>query len=506
MAAFSSNPFLVGDAPTAEQLTSANLTGNALPQNRTTQQEPDSGPGSVKRMFTKYLSRMSNNLDNDTYNEQPPVIQGLNMPEADPIVLQQAQRQQGLNDALQSQVHSQGMPQLQHRSAFRQRMTNALQGMSDALAVNYGLPSSFEREQTRIRNQQAQQGLDIQEGYKNLQGQAIQAQLPRPLTASEASTLNAQFGTNTYTPGMMIHPAAIDALSKVALQNKGKTDAATINQGVQVPVPADIANKYGIAPGSNIGAKALSQLQGIEGKNVIKTSKMIDGVPHQVFQNRATGEVVHDNGIDSTIAINLAKAKAFANAKANVTPFTTFDGDGNLVTISAGQAIATGVPPAGTWNTLYGATGSTKSQAQASTAVAEHIPDFQKAVQSLAARGELGPVMGRLNTYLEQGYGGSDKDVAEFITTVGLLKSGAVRAHFGARGGQQMLARFDSMLNTAQTPEALLGSINAIDSFLKGYGAAGSNANTPRTSINRSKPSGSDAVGSYLSNFGNGKH
>lgn len=386
--------------------------------------------------------------------------------------------------------------------AVKSYLSNLVYNLGEIYKRRSGLYTDDDKQQMAIHNQQAQQALDTQEGYRRMQEQAISGGLPSPVSPEQANMYKG-FGLDV-APGTMLTPKQHVDLMKEALQNKGKTDAATINQGVPVPVTDDMASRYGLKPGSTIGAKAAAQLASLEGKNIETKTQMLNGAPHQVIRNKVTGEVIHDMGIDPTIAINQAKANSMFGAKASMTPFTTFDSDGQLVTISAGQAIASGVPPAGVWNQLYGATGTTKSQGQSAQAVAEHIPEFENSVRSLAAKGQLGAVMGRLNTYLTQGYGGDDKDIAEFVTTVGLIKSGAVRAHFGARGGSQILSKFDSMLNTAQEPNAIIGSADAINSFLQGYGRAASNANAPHTAINKpSAPAStsSDPVGSYLDKF-----
>jgi len=188
--------------------------------------------------------------------------------------------------------------------------------------------------------------------------------------------------------------------------------------------------------------------------------------------------------------LNLARGQGYGIGRAENTPFATFDSEGNLTTTTVADAIKNGYPSAQVWNQVFGPTGATKTQGQAAGAVAQHIPDFESAVRNLSAKGELGPVMGRLNTYLTEGYGGNDPDVANFITTVGLLKSGAVRAHFGARGGQQILAKFDNLLNTSQEPNALIGSAEAIKTFLNTYKATGT-ANPKATGgASNSKPTG----------------
>jgi hypothetical protein len=68
------------------------------------------------------------------------------------------------------------------------------------------------------------------------------------------------------------------------------------------------------------------------------------------------------------------------------------------------------------------------------------------------------------------------------VTTVGLLNSGAVRAHFGARGGSQILDRFNGYLNMGQEPQAMIGSLGAINSFLSTYKAVGT-AQGPKTNL-----------------------
>jgi hypothetical protein len=367
---------------------------------------------------------------------------------------------------------------------------NLLYDIGEYTKSRYGLKTDYEKQQDLIRNTQVQQGLDTNEGYRRSQEQAIAGGLPAAVSP-EQSKFYSQYGIDV-PAGTMLTPKQHADNFKQILANKGKTDTAQINQGVPVPVTPEMVSKYGLKPGSTIGAKAAAQLASLEGKNIETKSQMINGAPHQVIRNKVTGEVMHDMGLDPMLAINAAKARAFADSKASLTPFSTFDSDGNLTTISAGQAIAMGVPSASSWNTLYGATGSTKSQGQAAGAVAEHIPAFQESVKRLAAKGELGPVMGRLNTYLTSGYGGNDQDVAEFVTTVGLLNSGAVRAHFGAKGGAEILASFDKKLNTAQTPEALIGSTNAIQEFLNTYKTMGSNANTPHTGVGGKKSGGFD--------------
>jgi hypothetical protein len=278
------------------------------------------------------------------------------------------------------------------------------------------------------------------------------------------------------------------------IRAKSAENVAKIREGFGIPVPDDIAKSVGMPElaGTKVGKTGWAEINNrlaASGKDLIVT----DVGANRVLMQKSTGDVKRVLGAAPNVVARVAGAQAGAQARAHWTPFQTFDEERNITTTTAEQAIASGAPAASTWNTLYGATGTTKSQGQAAGAVAGHIPDFEKSIDALAKKGQLGPVMGRLNTYLTQGYGGDDADVAEFVTTAGLIKSGAVRAHFGAHGGAQILDKFDNLLNTAQTPEALKGSLKGIKSFLTTYKATGTNA-PPKTNIPSAGKSGAKSV------------
>src|SRR5262249_27482194 len=147
---------------------------------------------------------------------------------------------------------------------------------------------------------------------------------------------------------------------------------------------------------------------------------------------------------------SLEKASAYVRSRAENTPVDVFDSEGNLRSISQAEQLQTGAPKAATVFAQQGPTGTTRSAGQAAAAVSSHIPEIKQEVDQLAARGDLGPVMGRLNTWVAGGYGGNDPLISKFVANMSLVKSGTLRAHFGARGGQQIYDRWDKVLNTAQ--------------------------------------------------------
>jgi hypothetical protein len=176
-----------------------------------------------------------------------------------------------------------------------------------------------------------------------------------------------------------------------------------------------------------------------------------------------TGRKLHQISVSSpslTRAVNMRQSGVV----------DVYDENGDLVPMTDAERLKRGLPKAQTEFSQQGPTASTRTAGQAADAVASHIPGFKAAVARLQQRGELGPLAGRINEFLTKGYGGNDPDISEFLTTLKLLKSGAVRAHFGARGGAQILQSFDQTLNPAMTANALNGSIDAIGSFLNTYG------------------------------------
>jgi hypothetical protein len=101
------------------------------------------------------------------------------------------------------------------------------------------------------------------------------------------------------------------------------------------------------------------------------------------------------------------------------------------------------------------------------------IPKFRAAVKMLdspALRAKLGPVSGRWNDFMAGKVGSGDPDLVRLRATIALLKTGTLRAHMGARGGQSMLAYFDNLLNSSRMDAPTLKtSLNSISDFLQGY-------------------------------------
>lgn len=127
------------------------------------------------------------------------------------------------------------------------------------------------------------------------------------------------------------------------------------------------------------------------------------------------------------------------------------------------------------------ATASTRSSAEFAKTVVPHIQDMRNLVKEADQKGYIGPAAGRAYNQFMAGSVGStgnpdaDKLLGRLRATDSLLKTGAMKAHFGARGGQQMYDHFSELLNSGKQSAAMLnGSLDTLESFMQGYADAGS--------------------------------
>lgn len=369
-------------------------------------------------------------------------------------------------------------PDMRKPGAVKQILGGFLYGMSQALKKDAGLATDYDIANQMMQNRRIdieQQRAMTEEGYRGAlqqynQQRALQLET-QPLTQQQSDTLKGM-GINI-APGTPIHPNAYEGILKQGVVNKGKTDVQSIKSGPQVPVPQAMAKQFGLPLDSLVSLDTFNKMASASGKNLIKTDKMIDGKPHTAIVDKTTGEVVHDLGDSVAYRQSLDRAWAFATARKENTVTDVYDDQGNLRPMTEGQRLRAGIPKAQTEFAQQGPTSQTRTAGQAAGAVASHIPAYLQSVDNLAAKGELGAVMGRLNEYMNSGYFGDDPDVARFVADTKLLKSGTVRAHFGARGGAQILDSFDRMLNTSQEPNAIKGAVASINDWLKTYGDIG---------------------------------
>lgn len=151
-------------------------------------------------------------------------------------------------------------------------------------------------------------------------------------------------------------------------------------------------------------------------------------------------------------------------------------------------------------------TSSTRTMQEGATMLEPHVKSVAAQATELDKAGLFGPVMSRVRNILAKAGTidefvdnvssdpelSNDRRVGKFITTLGLLASGAGRVHGGARGGgsTQMLAYFKNMLSDASTLDMFLGRIDGVDEYMTGY-AEGPGGSKPAAG-------GGDAYQEYL--------
>jgi hypothetical protein len=100
----------------------------------------------------------------------------------------------------------------------------------------------------------------------------------------------------------------------------------------------------------------------------------------------------------------------------------------------------------------------------------DHISPILEQVNSLDKAGRLGPIMGRWNDFMVGTIGAGDPEYTELRTNIGLLQTGLMMAHVGARGGVKLLEKFTDLVNAQKMDAATLrGTLKAVEGWLRTY-------------------------------------
>ena len=117
-------------------------------------------------------------------------------------------------------------------------------------------------------------------------------------------------------------------------------------------------------------------------------------------------------------------------------------------------------------------TASTRTMAKTAQDLLPQFDDALKLLDDPKLQSKMGPIVGRINDFLtgKIGYGELDKDGPSFASlraTIELLKTGVLKAHFGSRGGQGLLDRFDSLAAEGKmNAETLKASLKGMRDFI----------------------------------------
>lgn len=125
-------------------------------------------------------------------------------------------------------------------------------------------------------------------------------------------------------------------------------------------------------------------------------------------------------------------------------------------------------------------TSTTRSSAEFATSILPHITEMRDLIKQADEKGYIGPASGRIYNQFMAGKVGStgnddaDRLLGKLRAMDSLLKTGAMRVHFGARGGQNMYEHFSELLNSGKQSASMLnGSLDTLENFMTGYASAG---------------------------------
>lgn len=130
-------------------------------------------------------------------------------------------------------------------------------------------------------------------------------------------------------------------------------------------------------------------------------------------------------------------------------------------------------------------TAATRTSSEFAKTIIPHIDTMRDLVNQADAKGFIGPAAGRIYGDFLTGKVGTtgdpeaDKLLGRLRATDSLLKTGAMKVHFGARGGTQMYDHFSDMLNSGKQSKAVLnGALDGIQDFMEGYANPGSTSHS----------------------------
>ena len=117
-----------------------------------------------------------------------------------------------------------------------------------------------------------------------------------------------------------------------------------------------------------------------------------------------------------------------------------------------------------------GLTAGTRQLGETARAI---LPTFDKWIARLGDpkyTEMLGPIMSRWKDFMAGKVGSADPEFAYLRTQIALLQTGTMRAHVGARGGQGLLAKFESLFNADKMDAPTLqASLAGVRDFLTQY-------------------------------------
>lgn len=270
--------------------------------------------------------------------------------------------------------------------------------------------------------------------------------------------------------------------------------APSVSPLIQASAQAHNFNPLGVPiPTSKVGLAKYIQNQTIQ-----KNQKEIDAPPKAEDKYYTTAQatsLLKSNPEASKViasfpkdqvprdAVHLMMGQSKSDASGDNKSFIGNDAQGNPLFADKRGNISNGTVPSGGGvlpKTSTMPTAATRTSGEFADTIIPHIQQMRDLVQQADAKGYIGPTAGRVYGQFLAGKVGStgnpeaDQLLGRLRATDSLLKTGAMKVHFGARGGSQMYDHFSDLLNSGKQSAAMLnGSLDGIESFMQGYANAG---------------------------------
>jgi soluble lytic murein transglycosylase-like protein len=145
--------------------------------------------------------------------------------------------------------------------------------------------------------------------------------------------------------------------------------------------------------------------------------------------------------------------------------FTLIQGNKGLA-----EAVRKGAPAAGLNMNQIDA--MTRDAATFSRAALTHLGDIRSGIDSLGAKGKLGPLASRWGSFLAGTWGSGDPEYNKLRSNIKLLQTAMSRVHGGARGGSSpyMAESMNSIMNAkTMDPAMLRSSLGVFENWLQTY-------------------------------------
>lgn len=416
------------------------------------------------------------------------------------------QEQRGYQDAPAGQP---GRP-VSRLDAFENFLGNFLNSFSQGMAQGGTGPGAagrgfgaavqapYQRQVQQYQMAQQQQAQQSQLAYQQAETQRTQAEAQLKTAEAQPVTLEGPDGKERTLPGSVakgILAADVAGQWKVKTAKttgESREKVAEINQGIRMPVPPEIAQQVGIAPGTMLGKAGWDNVNkklAAQGKNLYVGDI---GNGHIGIMNKTTGQVTKDMGVGQYV--KRAEASAYFQAKFGVTPIQQEDpitGDTRVQYVS--RLAAPGQTPAtNAFQIVKGKAGLNNYQ-DALTRISDNLGQMDdpgqraliaKTLQQIGTNADPGMIAATVGNYMEEGLTQQSADLVaatlqarEFI--------GANRQFAGQLQGsqalyQRMASNVPGPMNSAAVNRALIKQDLAnTDRIKKSLSTYVGNKNTP---------------------------